>query len=101
MKNTKSIEVGQHIVQISQLSVEDFMELVAQTVNQVILSNKDAQNQIPEPEFYTREETAKLLRVSVTTLYQWNRSGILNHTKIGNRVYYARSEVLAKLKAAS
>lgn len=101
MKNTNSIDMERKIVQVSQLSVEDFLEMVAQRVNQVILSNRQAQNIIPEPEFYTREETAKLLQVSVTTLYHWNKSGILNHTKIGNRVYYARSEVFFKLKAAS
>lgn len=101
MKNTNSIDMEHKIVQVSQLSVEDFLEMVAQRVNQVILSNRNAQNPIPEPEFYTREETAKLLHVSVTTLYHWHKSGILNHTKIGNRVYYARSEVLFKLKAAS
>ncbi|NER10034.1 Helix-turn-helix domain-containing protein [Muriicola jejuensis] len=53
-------------------------------------------------ELLTREETAEFLKVSMTTLWQWSRKGILPSYGIGNRVYYKRSELentLVKLES--
>jgi predicted DNA-binding transcriptional regulator AlpA len=52
----------------------------------------------------TREEVCKLLKVSTTTLFNWNNDKILVNFKIGRRVYYMESDVLAihnPLKAVS
>ena len=47
----------------------------------------------------TRQETARLLKVSLQTLYNWTRDGVLKAYKIGNRhVYYKSDEVLAALR---
>ena len=47
-----------------------------------------------EPEeLMTREETAKYLKISLTTLWQWSKKGILPSYSIGNRVYYKRKEI--------
>lgn len=48
-------------------------------------------------EYLTREETANLLKCDLSTLYHWTRKGKLKSYKIGNRVYYKRSEVEANL----
>jgi hypothetical protein len=45
----------------------------------------------------TREEVCKLLKVSTTTLHNWNISKILVNQKVGRRVYYKKSDVLAVL----
>lgn len=44
-------------------------------------------------ELLTREETAEHLRISLTTLWQWSKKGILPSYGIGNRVYYKRHEI--------
>jgi len=36
----------------------------------------------------TRNETKNLLKVSNSTLWNWEQSGILVPTRIGRRVYY-------------
>lgn len=41
----------------------------------------------------TREEVCKMLDVSTTTLFLWNKSKILVNYKLGRRVYYKKSEV--------
>lgn len=47
----------------------------------------------------TRQETARLFKVSLQTLYNWTRDGILKAYKIGNRhVYYKVDEVMAALR---
>ena len=48
--------------------------------------------------FITREETAKLLHVDYSTLWRWNKLGLLRPNKVGpRRVMYKYSDVLKKL----
>ncbi|WP_372769481.1 helix-turn-helix domain-containing protein [Lutibacter sp.] len=44
-------------------------------------------------EFLTRKETAKMLHVDESTLYNWNRRGVLSPVGIGARVYYRRTDI--------
>jgi excisionase family DNA binding protein len=41
-----------------------------------------------KPRYFTREEAAKLLRVTTQTLWLWDRDGILKARKIGTKVLY-------------
>lgn len=66
--------------------------------NLIQLQNKKTDH---ESDVLSREETAKLLGVSTTTLFLWNRNLILKAKKIGRRVYYLKSEVLEILKPVS
>jgi excisionase family DNA binding protein len=51
-----------------------------------------------EPEdFLTRLETAKLLKISLTTVHEWANTGILKMYKLGNRTYFSRKEIESTL----
>lgn len=80
-----------------QITKEELMQDFEQVVYKVL--EKLQRNQVSknEKEFYTREETAKLLDVSLTTLFHWNNQGILKTKKMGKRVYYSKSDVLSQL----
>lgn len=45
----------------------------------------------------TREETAKLLSISLPTLWNWTKKNILKSYGIGSRVYYKKDEVINSL----
>ena len=45
----------------------------------------------------TREETAKLLSVSLVTLWDWTKKDIIPAYRIGNKVRYKKSEVFKSL----
>lgn len=45
----------------------------------------------------TREETAKLLSVSLVTLWDWTKKDIIPAYRIGNKIRYKKSEVLKSL----
>lgn len=54
------------------------------------------------PDFLTRKESAKLLRISLVTLHSWSRNiddrpAIITPIRINGRVRYKRDEVLALL----
>lgn len=49
---------------------------------------------IPEEKLLTRIETAKMLSVTLPTLYDWTKKGILKGYRIGNRIRYKHAEIL-------
>ena len=85
------------MLQLITISKEELMQDFEQIVRKVLEKMQQDQSAKDEKEFYTREETAKLLNVSLTTLFNWNNEGILKTKKIGKRVYYSKNEVLARL----
>lgn len=44
-------------------------------------------------ELLTRNEAKELLKVDLSTLYNWTKKGKLKSYGIGNRVYYKRHEI--------
>ena len=46
----------------------------------------------------SRQETAKMLSVSLVTLWDWTRKDLIPAYRIGNKVRYKKSEVLAALQ---
>ncbi|MCA6069384.1 helix-turn-helix domain-containing protein [Chryseobacterium sp. RG1] len=86
-------------IQLMQIDIESFGQFIQKLVREEL--EKIIPVQSAEKEFYTREETARLLNVSLTTLFHWNNDGTLKNTKIGNKVYYSKEEVFSKLKQVS
>lgn len=86
-------------IQLMQIDLDFFGQFIQKLVREEL--EKIIHVHSEEKEFYTREETAKLLNVSLTTLFHWNNDGTLKNTKIGKRVYYSKDEVFSKLKQVS
>jgi len=58
--------------------------------------NADLKNEMPE--FLTRHEVAKLLRISLVTLHEWDKAGTIpKKITVNGRVRYRRDEILAVL----
>lgn len=94
-------------IQVFQLSVEDLSTMIRQSVatelqkvsNFISTTPKDDSDKI-----LTRKEVCELFGVTETTLFNWNNDKILVNFKVGRRVYYKQSDVLAiinPLKEAS
>lgn len=82
-------------IQLMQIDIESFGQFIQKLVREEL--EKVIPVQSAEKELYTREETAKLLSVSFTTLFHWNNQGVLKTKKLGKRVYYSKSDVLSQL----
>jgi hypothetical protein len=55
--------------------------------------SKQQQKTEEEPQYLTRNEIASMFRVTLVTLWGWNKKGLLRPHKIGNRVLYEKTEV--------
>lgn len=89
-------------LEIDQVNLDDFMVILDKIICQAIENSAIGLNaKSDEDELLTRDQTSKKLNVSLATLYNWQKQGILIPKKLGKRVYYPKQEVLSKLKIAS
>jgi len=79
------------------ISISDFREILSDIVRKEIREIITDQNSTSE--YLTRQETAELLKISLVTLNDWTRKGIIQSYRIGTRVRYKRSEIDQALRA--
>ncbi|MCT3699009.1 helix-turn-helix domain-containing protein [Elizabethkingia anophelis] len=87
-----------NFIQFSQITVEELGQFIEEKIVSAIKKHTITSKSEEKP-LYTRKETAELLDISLTTLHNWNKAGILNAKKMGSRVYYSKEEVMALLKS--
>jgi excisionase family DNA binding protein len=54
--------------------------------------------QEPSPELITRKETALIYGISLVTLNEWTKNGLIPAQRIGTRIRYKKTDVYASLK---
>ncbi|WP_395065196.1 helix-turn-helix domain-containing protein [Flavobacterium sp.] len=90
--------MAKEILQLENINANDFKNEIVKDVTQALkgyattLQNSD--NEI----LLTREETAKMLSVSLVTLWTWTKNDIIPAYRIGNKVRYKKAEVLTALQ---
>ncbi len=78
-------------IQIQNFSEEEMKTFLKETVEQTV---KDLlPKPIPPIIYLTRKGTAEKLSISLVTLHNWTKSGILKGHHIGTRVRYKSDEV--------
>lgn len=77
-----------------KLSREEFINMIASSPQSLVLINE-------RPQYYSRAETANLLRINLATLYRWTRDGKLKAFKIGSRVLYSAKDIESALTPQS
>lgn len=86
-------------IQIDNLDAQEFTEHILtrfdvklkKYLNQIEGTSKD------QEELLTVEETIAFLKCSKQALWNWRKSGILPSYRLGNRVYYKKSDIFKKL----
>lgn len=84
------------VFQIDGISSTDFFNEFEEFKKALTLF---AQSRQPDPsaDFITRQETAEILNVSLSTLLNWRKAGIITAYRIGNKIRYKKSEILDSL----
>nr|WP_319624890.1 helix-turn-helix domain-containing protein [Flavobacterium sp. Fl-318] len=87
-----------NVLQLENTNAQDFKnEILALMEN--VLNRFSSNLQNPDNEkLLTREETAKMLSVSLVTLWDWTRKDLIPAYRIGNKVRYKKSEVFEALQ---
>lgn len=85
------------------IPLEKFEEVIKASVSEVLNANIEKDTQDSEKAYLTRQQTAKLLHISLTTLDTYTREEIIKGYKMGHRVLYKKSDIgdalLEKIKS--
>lgn len=87
------------MVQIQQISTSELETIIENVLNRVIKQPEPAPK---ESEFITRQKTAQFLGISLVTLNEYTKKGIVTGYRIGSRVRYKKQEIensLQKIKS--
>ena len=87
-----------NILQLEKTNATDFENKIVSRVENLIngLAKKMQTNEVDA--LLTREETAKMLSISITTLHTYTKNDIIPAFKIGYKVRYKKSDILLALK---
>lgn len=83
---------------ILQISTNDLREIMRSFYHDERKREEEAFRQRNEKPSISRKEAAKMLDVSLATLWKWAKDGYLVPVKIGTKVMYKMSDVEALLK---
>jgi predicted DNA-binding transcriptional regulator AlpA len=85
-------------IRIYNLSPDEFKESIRSIVRELMpQQKKNSKNIQTTDDLLTVEETLKLLKCSKQALWNWRKNGILPSYRLGNRVYYKKSDIFNKL----
>ena len=104
MMTSENSILGNQLVVMSRADLDALVEKMASNMIAMRVEDKNTHESDVCPvvhddeRFITREEIAKLLHVDYSTLWRWNKLGLLRPNKVGpRRVTYKYSDVLKKL----
>lgn len=89
------------ILQIENTNTTDFKNEILNGVSDVLKNFATTLTSNDKDLLLTREETAKMLSVSLVTLWDWTKKDIIPAYRIGNKVRYKKSELLNALQKSN
>jgi excisionase family DNA binding protein len=84
-------------ISIIQISKEELTNIVSEAVQGELAKLSNKHNPQSSNGYLTREETAKLLKISLPTLDRYTEIGIIQGYRLGSVIRYVRLEVEASL----
>ncbi len=81
------------LIQVYEIEPEEFKKEILEGIEK-LLKEFSEKFTPKEPEIWlSRKDVSELLGVSLVTIYQWSKDGILKAYKIGTRVRFKRSDI--------
>lgn len=88
-----TVNMQQKHICLLPISIEELEDTIRKVITDSLRENQLSKPSNPEADYLTRIETARLLRVTLPTLSEWTKRGILHSYRMGSRIRYKRSEV--------
>ncbi len=77
---------------LNGINLSDLKKLVREVLDEKLHEIKKPVDP-DDLEYLSRKDVAKLLKISLTTLNDWSKQGIVQSYRIGNRVLYKKKEI--------
>ena len=82
---------------LTKITAEELSQMITNAVNEAVKNINIEQPITPSQELLSRKEVADKLKISLVTLNDWTKKGIVNSYAIGGRILYKASEINEKL----
>lgn len=82
------------ILQIASISQQEFTELLRTVVREELT----AIQQDSAPKYLSRQEAAEMLHITLPTLWEYTKLGLIEGSRIGRRVLYSQEAVQEAVK---
>ncbi len=82
---------------MSSYSLQELTTVISETVKIEFERQNSLSTPQPDNAYLTRKETARILGVSLPTLNDWSKKGLLPSYRISSRIRYKKEEVLNSL----
>lgn len=82
---------------LHNITPEDLVKLIRESVQKEISIIQSTQTEV---KYFTREETATCLRISLPTLREYEKRGLIKRSGIGDRVLFDVEEIQRAVKEA-
>jgi excisionase family DNA binding protein len=86
------------VIQVHNISAEDFKKEISEDITkhisvvfQEIMTDLRSKQQ---PEFVDSKTASNFLQVTLPTLYDWRKKGIISAYRIGNKIRFNRQELI-------
>lgn len=78
------------------IPLKEFISCIEETVRKVL-----SETNVNQDKLLTSEEVMSLLSISTTTLQTWRDKNKIPFQRIGNKIFYSKSEIMNMLKPCS
>ena len=82
--------------EVHEITSQDLLKTIRSCIKEEFQSIKIPRSEA-EINWLTRKEAAAFFGVSVVTIYNWTKEGIITSYKISNRLRYKKEELIAVL----
>ena len=83
----------QKITQLHNITPEELKQAIISEIRIELKEISKKFQPVRPPEYVTRKEAAKILKVSLVTIHDWNKKRILKPYRLGNLIRYKRTEL--------
>lgn len=87
----------QNSIILQNVSLSDIEALFSKVIDNKMKSITPPATSVTD-RLLTRQETARLLKISLPTLDDWTKTGVIKAKRIGTRIRYAHCDVEAAIK---
>jgi hypothetical protein len=82
-----------HSIILESISRDDLKELLREVFEENFKNNSRPKEKVKINEYVTRFQVVEMLKISLPTLNNWSKAGILQSHRIGNRILYKPDEI--------
>lgn len=80
------------------MTMDVFKSVLSDTVRKELEKISSVKDEPKQTELITRAETARILGISLPTLHDWTKKGIIVGYRIASRVRYKKAEILESVE---